>query len=128
MVRRRGSWPPLLVATAVFLALFGWQRSHSTILQVEQERDQARALAEQVGAADEVSVADVLALRDMVGLDAEIADWARLTSDFASYVQAARRDHEELPGAVLVAIRALATDEVAVRRFLVLRERFAAGS
>jgi len=129
MTARLGSWPPLLAASLVFLLFFVWQRGHSTVLQMEGQRAQAQELARAAQTtAPGVSVADVLALRDLVGVTAAFADWARVTEDFAARLRAARRDPQALEDEVLVAIRAIVADEVAVRRFLVLRDRFAAAS
>ena len=129
MVRRWGSWLPLLAFAVAVLLLFSWQRSRSTFLQIEAERDTARELTQLARAHDPgVSIADVLALRDMVGLDAEISARARDTSDIAAREKQARRGRGELEEAVAVAIRELTTDAVVARRFLLMRERFAGGS
>lgn len=128
MARRWGSWLPLLVVAIAFLLLFCWQRSRSTFLQIEQERAFARDLTHAYrDRAPGVAVADVLALRDMVGLDADVSDWVRATSDFAHRVEEARRS-VDLKEAIVAAIRGLTNDDVAIRRFLLMRERFAARS
>jgi len=136
---RRGHCLPLIAFAGAFLLLFCWQRSRSTFLQIEQDRALAGELMHVFRASSAgVSVADILALRDMLGLDVDFSDWARATSDFAHRLQEARRGTGNLalanlePGnleqAVAVAIRGLTNDAVAVRRFLLLRQRFAARS
>ncbi|HIE72461.1 MAG TPA: hypothetical protein EYP98_21130 [Planctomycetes bacterium] len=127
-----------MAAAAAFLLAFSWQRSHSSFLRIEQERGAAAGL---VGMARHlthtISVADALALRDLVGLHATQAAWAKTTSEFASLVQAAYfaqtlslapvgADGPEVLSAIRRAIGQLTDDAVAVRRFLLLRERFAA--
>lgn len=109
---RAGSWPALLVAACVFLALFVLLRSGSTFLAIEAQRDAASALASEHG----VSTADALALRDLVGADAPSDRWRDAVVRFVE-----RRDElgEQR------AIAELAGDPVAARRFVLLRERFA---
>jgi hypothetical protein len=128
-----------LATAAAFLLAFSWQRSHSSFLRIEQERGAAAGL---VGMSRHlthaISVADALALRDLVGLHATQAAWAKTTSEFASLVQSAYigqtlsvapaggNGPEVLLSAIRMAIGQLTDDAVAVRRFLLLRERFAA--
>jgi hypothetical protein len=130
---RRGSWPVLLALATAFVLLFYWQRSRSTFLLIEQERPAAVELAGRAG----VDVADVLALRDMIGLGASASEWEALVNEFASWlrrVPAASQPldrHAEpvwkpqLSGRPFAAGK-IAPDALAARRFLLLRERFAA--
>ena len=113
MILRRGSWPPLVGFAVLFVLAFWLQRSRSTFLQIERQRDVAVAIAGESG----LPLADVLALRDLVGLEAPEARWR----EAASRLQAGRQ--QGAPGA---ALRALTADGVALRRFELLRERFAA--
>ena len=125
---RRGSWPALLALAAAFVLLFYWQRSRSTFLQIEQERPVAARMAPLFG----VEVADVLALRDMAGLHAPEGVWYRLVGLYAAEVKTVRaagpvgapvvidREHASF------AASRVAPDDLAARRFLLLRERFAA--
>ena len=60
----------LLVLAVAFLLLFYWQRSRSDFLRIDSQRLAAETIAQDL----KVPVADVLALRDMIGLDASDAD------------------------------------------------------
>lgn len=144
MLGRYGSWPALLALAVAFVLLFYWQRSRSTFLRIEQERPVARAFA----ARAMIPVADVLALRDMVGLDASVAAWQRLVTDYAKGLRhitgssmslrrpavrnilpvGARAQVVEAwpPGPVATAAGRFANSKLAQRRFMLLRERFAA--
>lgn len=131
----RGSWPPLLAAMLVFLAVFAWQRQRSTFLALEADRDVAAALAARHG----LTTADVQALRELAGS----ADAAPLVAAFAAErgelgeplaavalfgdrpaATAARRQAAD-PAAAWARFR---SDPAAVPglRFLAMRERFAA--
>lgn len=128
MGHRWGSWLPLLVAAVLFLLLFSWQRSRSTVVQIGRERAVAATLRDAVRhQSPDVSVADVLALRDLVGT-ADLEVWGAATTEFALGLSRAQRNGANLDEAAAAAIRALTPDAVAVRRFLLLRERFATGS
>lgn len=136
---RGGSWPVLLALAAAFLVLFAVQRHRSTFLRIEAERPAALALAREAG----LGIADVLALRDLVGVDAAAAAWrdaalafARLRFELgdplaavavAGEPAAARRARAAAadPAAAWAAFR---VDAAALPglRFLLLRERFAA--
>ena len=58
MIVRRGSWPPLVGFAVLFVLAFWLQRSRSTFLQIERQRDVAVAIAGESG----LPLADVLAL------------------------------------------------------------------
>lgn len=109
--RRGGSWPALLGLVVVFLLLFVVQRARSTFLRIEAERAAAAELAVRHG----LSLAEVFALRDLVGVEAVDARWHEAVGRYA----AAGGGAEGLLG--LGADPALTQ-----RRFAMLRERFAA--
>jgi hypothetical protein len=84
--RRRwltGSASPLVVAplagaaVAILIAFF-WLRSRSTFLRIEAERPAAATLAGRHG----LTLAEVFALRDLVGADAPPAAWERAAAAF----------------------------------------------
>ncbi|MCB9876197.1 MAG: hypothetical protein H6835_01235 [Planctomycetes bacterium] len=77
---RAGSWPPLLGLVVAFLLLFAWQRSRSTFLRIEADREAAGALAAEHG----LTVAEVFALRDLVGVDAAAGRWQAAVARFAA--------------------------------------------
>lgn len=110
----------LLGLVLVFLLLFYWQRSRSSFLQIEQERAAAQLLADQV----HVDVGAVLALRDMIGLGAPMAQWATQSRALERSIEAARVAGATDP--VASGVRLFAPTALAGRRFLLLRERFAA--
>ncbi len=136
----------LLVLAAAFVLLFYWQRSRSTFLRIEQERPAAAELAKGAG----LDVADVLALRDMIGLEASTADWQRVVAEFSAHLQvgkmplandssggatgdgavgatgggAAATLPAATPPEMAFAASQIAPDALAARRFLLLRERF----
>ena len=120
MPARRGSWPVLLLLATVFLLLFYWQRSHSSFLQIERERQTAQLLADQV----EVDLATMLALRDMIGLDVPVEQWASEALALQRSIESARLAGE--PDPVVSGVRLFAPTPLAARRFALLRERFAA--
>lgn len=133
MQRRHGSWPALLVLAVAFLLLFYWQRSRSDFLRIDSQRFVAETMARDL----KVPVADILALRDMIGLDASAAAWRLVAADFGACLSApilgGQGPPKEGPEVVPVAserlaeaIRAVAPDALAGRRFLLVRERFAA--
>lgn len=135
----RGSWPALLLVTAAFLAAFWWLRGRSTVLAIEAELPAAEAL----GRAHGVPLADVFALRELVGATAPAAAWQTAVAEFT-------RQRDELgPELAAVAIagrpelaraaRAAAADAASAwarfrvepaalpgLRFVQLRARFAA--
>lgn len=136
---RRGSWPVLLALAAAFLVLFAVQRHRSTFLRIEAERPAAVELARETG----LGVADVFALRDLVGADAAAVAWrdaalafARLRGELgdalavvavAGDAAAARRARAAAPDADR-AWEQFRVEPAALPglRFLALRERFAA--
>ena len=133
MPSRRGSWPALIALAAAFVLLFYWQRSRSTFLRIELERPEAAQLAKRAG----IDVADVLALRDMIGLEASVADWRGVVADFSGKLKYLRSEQtgskRDVRGArspvtaeISLAASLVAQDPLAVRRFLLLRERFGA--
>lgn len=76
---RAGSWRPLLVVTAAFLAAFTALRSSSDFLAIEAEAPAARALAARHG----VPLADALALRELVGLQTSTERWHDVVQRYA---------------------------------------------
>ena len=139
MSSRRGSWPYLIALAALFLAAFVVQRARSGFLAIEAERDTAVAIAREHG----LSVAEAMALRDLVGQAAGVPQWhsaaalfarerARLGDPLAALVVAGRADAAELAvqeaGAKDLAWQRLQLLPEAVPglRFLALRDRFAA--
>lgn len=135
---RRGSARPLLVVALVFLVLFAWQRSRSTVLQIEAKRHEAARLAEVCQELDPgLRTADVMALHDLCGVAADRAVWTDCVNRFLKRVDQARQ-MLDLGGLVplapggpvsdrlaAMAVRDMTGDDLAVRRFLILRERFA---
>jgi hypothetical protein len=113
---------------AAFLLLFALQRSRSTFLTIERQRAEARSLAEREG----VALAAVLALRDLVGPGVPVAAWHRAVATFATEFHAACPGNAEalslaeVQQAELAGVRALTQSDVALRRWQLLRERFAA--
>ncbi len=79
MTRKTGSWPFLLGALVLFLALFAWRRADSTFLAIEAEIGAARVVAAQAS----LAVADALALRDLVGAQVAEAQWQQAALQFA---------------------------------------------
>lgn len=139
----RGSWPVLLLLSATFVALFYAVRGRSVFLQIERDRAGAEVLTRQTG----VPLADVLALRDLIGLHAAPSEWQGVVTRFAAgLADASQLVADQVtqspaprvplgnsvgpvvvePEAAAVAIRGIAKTPLAARRFLVLRERFAA--
>jgi hypothetical protein len=129
----RGSWPALFALAVLFLAAFYGLRSCSNFLRIE--RDQA--VAEQLAADMSLAVADVMALHDMLGPDTGLARWRAVAEEFGGHLYAAvpsqlgadlGRSEAGLAAfeAVKRAIAAIAPSDLAVRRFLLMRERFAA--
>jgi hypothetical protein len=137
--RRGGSWPWLLLVTAAFLLAFAWRRGRSTVLAIEAERPAALALATGHG----LPIAEVFALRELIGASAPAAAWAAAVAEFA------RRRTELGPELAAVAVAGPAEPAEAARaaaadpagawarfrvepaalpglRFVQLRERFAA--
>tara|TARA_R110002096_G_scaffold5956_8_gene27356 strand:- start:861 stop:1286 length:426 start_codon:yes stop_codon:yes gene_type:complete len=136
----------LLLLAATFVLLFYWQRSRSTFLRIEQERPAAAELAKGAG----LDVADVFALRDMIGLEASTADWQRVVAEFAAHLHvgkmrvandssggaaghgaagaagggAAGTLPAATPPEMAFAASQIAPNALAARRFLLLRERF----
>ncbi len=139
--RRVGSWPILLLLLGAFLASFAWLRSRSTFLAIEADRASAAAVAAESG----LPVADVMALRDLVGSHASVERWraaaarfaaerARLGDPFAAVVATA--DVETAAAAIAARSAAADADAAWTRfavefqaeaglRFLSVRERFA---
>jgi hypothetical protein len=136
---RFGSGPAIVLLTVAFLAAFFWLRHRSSFLAIEADRHAAVAVA----AAHGLSLADVFALRDLVGAEAPAARWTAAAAEFADLRQ---RLGEPLAAVALAgeraaaeAARTQATDAVAAwqrfrtdaralpgQRFLVVRDRFAA--
>jgi hypothetical protein len=139
--RGAGSWPALLALAAAVLLTFFWQRSRSTFLRIEGEREQARVLAQRHG----LSVAEVFALRDLVGVTVDAAAWERAVAAFpalraelgeglaavalAGQGEWARQQRTRGPDATAAWQQARAAKEALPGlRFLALRERFGARS
>lgn len=133
MPSRRRSWPALIALAIAFVLLFYWQRSRSTFLRIEQERPAAAELAGRAG----LDVADVLALRDMIGLEASAEDWRGVVAEFSAGLRDIRAEQSRLDrGArgvrsalvpeIPFAASLVAHNRLAVRRFMLLRERFGA--
>lgn len=76
---RAGSWRPLLAVAAAFLAAFTALRSSSDFLAIEADAPAARALAARHG----VPLADALALRELVGLQASTERWHDVVQRYA---------------------------------------------
>jgi hypothetical protein len=76
---RAGSWRPLLAVTAAFLVAFTALRSTSDFLAIEADAPAARALAARHG----VPLADALALRELVGLQASAERWHDVVQRYA---------------------------------------------
>ena len=133
MPSRRRSWPALIALALAFVLLFYWQRSRSTFLRIELERPVAAQLARRA----DIDVADVLALRDMIGLEASVEDWWGVVAEFSAKLKRLRSE-QSLPdrgargvGSAVVpeislAASMVAHDDLAVRRYMLLRERFGA--
>ena len=126
-----------MLLAAVFLAAFAWQRHRSVFRAIEADRDAAVAVA----TAHRLTVAEAMALRELLGREAPPAAWNDAASSFA----ARRRQMGDPLAAVAVAgdeeaaaaaLRATAdpasawavfrTDVRAIAglRFLAMRERF----
>jgi hypothetical protein len=135
---RRSSWPPLLVAAAVFAALFTWQRLRSPFLAVEARAAVLAPAAQAHG----LDVAEAMALAAMLPRDAAptlhaeamrvfAADRVRLGDGLAAVAmfgdreraEAARREAAD-PVAAWLAFRAQ-PEALPGLRFLALRDRFA---
>ncbi|MFN7671644.1 MAG: hypothetical protein ACK5S5_14465 [Planctomycetota bacterium] len=76
---RAGSWRPLLAVAAAFLAAFTALRSSSDFLAIEADAPAARTLAARHG----VPLADALALRELVGLQASTERWHDVVQRYA---------------------------------------------
>jgi len=140
LVRGRvGSWPAIVLLTVTFLVAFFWLRHRSSFLTIEHDRAAAAAVA----AAHGLSLADALALRDLVGVAAPASAWADAAADFArlrprlgdalaAVAVAGERDAAEAAlaaaGDAVVAWQRFSVDARALPglRYLVVRERFAA--
>ena len=139
----------LWLLVAAFVLAFYWQRHRSVFLRIERQRDAAQVLASAHG----LATADVLALRDLVGAAASHDVWQQIVVQFAKRVhhyraaaatrspahtqateaqsteaqlEAGQQAEVQPAAAELQAIRVLAPDALAARRFQLLRERFAA--
>jgi len=77
---KRGSWPLLLAAVAAFAAAFAGLRGRSSFLAIAGQRDAAQELAARHG----LAVADALALRDLVGVDAAPGVWEAAAAAFVA--------------------------------------------
>jgi len=77
---KHGSWPLLGAAAAVFLLAFAWQRQRSPFLAIEA----AESVALPVARAHGLSLADVFALRESLGVDAQPAALAAAAATFAA--------------------------------------------
>lgn len=104
----------LATLSVVCLALFCVQRARSPFLAAERERGTAAQLAAELG----LDWAEVLALREGVGVELELPDDLALRAR-AYRAEITRQGNREL------AIQALAgrSDEVVVRRFVSVAER-----
>ena len=120
MPARRGSWPALLLLATVFLLLFYWQRSRSSFLQIERQRQMGQLLADQV----DVDLGTMLALRDMIGLAVPVEQWTSEALALKRSIDVAKLAGE--PDPVVSAVRLFAPTPLAARRVALLRERFAA--
>lgn len=136
---RGGSWPPLLLAGALFLLAFGWQRHRSCFLAIEAMGEAVAATARPYG----VDAAAAAALRAMAGV--EVVDEAWRTT-LAAWAAARATLGEELAAVAVFGDRAAAASARAAAadaasawqrfrsrreaepglRFVMLRERFAA--
>lgn len=76
----RGSWPLLLVLAAVVLGAFWLLRDRSGFLAIERDVGPAR----EVAAAHGLTVAEVMALRDGLGVDADLERWRGAAARFAA--------------------------------------------
>lgn len=135
-----GSWPVLIALAAAFLLLFWLQRQRSSFLAIEGERDTAIVIAQLY----ELTHADALALRDLVGAAAPAAAWRNAAATFAAVrgrfgdglaavvvagdAAAAEAALAAAAGRPDAAWQAMRSEPAAVPglRFLALRERFAA--
>jgi hypothetical protein len=104
---RAGSWRPLLAVTAAFLAAFTALRSSSDFLAIEADAPAARALAARHG----VPLADALALRELVGLQASTERWHDVVQRYAGLRPSL--------GDPLAAIAATASDAAVVAAVMV---------
>jgi hypothetical protein len=75
----RDSRPLLLALAGAFLASFWLQRARSPFLGIEADRDAAAAVASRHG----LSIADAMALRELIGTNAELAVWHEAAATFA---------------------------------------------
>lgn len=139
---RRGSWPWLLGAAALFLVGFAAIRQRSPFLRIEVRAPRAAELARTYG----VDRAAVLALHEGRGVELDDAAWARLVADYATEQGRLGRElaalwvlgDEAARAAVTKAVQEhgdeawsrLATLPLALpaHRFLEVAERFAARS
>ncbi len=123
----------------LFLGAFWLQRQRSSFLAIERDRAAAAAVAARHG----VSLAEAMALRDLIGADAAAERWHEVAA-----IYAAERPRLGEPLAAVAAAGGRAAAEAALRaagdperawsafrldamavpglRFLALRERFAA--
>ncbi len=76
----RSSWLPLAAVAVVFLAAFAWLRQRSSFLAIERDRAAAAAIATRHA----VAVADVMALRELVGLAAGDDAWQTAVACYAA--------------------------------------------
>lgn len=80
MRQRWGSWPFLLLLAGGSFAALLWRRGESSFLAIEARRAAAQSLAER----HRLAVAEVLALHDLVGVDADAVAWAAAAAEFAA--------------------------------------------
>jgi len=135
--------PLLVLLGALVLAAVAFQRARSPFLRIEAERDLAARIAAQ--AADDLRVVDVLALRELLGVDRDESGLHVAARAFSEL--RARFDGSELlailgvvgelervedawgrSGGDVAATEALARlwpEAVAATRFVRMRERFA---
>ncbi|MCC7399225.1 MAG: hypothetical protein IT455_19330 [Planctomycetes bacterium] len=141
----RGSWPFLLVPAAAVLFLFWFVRAGSDFLAIEADAAAARVVA----AAHGLTVAEAMALRDGLGVDADHERWrgaaarfaaerARLGEAFAAVFAVGDAAAVRAALAATTAVADAAAADAAWRefrrrqealpglRFLAMRERFAA--
>ena len=76
---RGGSWPWLGAAALVFFGLFFGQRQRSTFLAIELNRADLAATAVRHG----LALAEVMALRDLIGSASALADHEAAAASFA---------------------------------------------
>jgi hypothetical protein len=77
---KRSSWPLLFAAAAAFLAVFAWQRHRSYFLAIEAARADAEPLARDYG----LALADVMALRLLLGRDAPTTAWREAVARYGA--------------------------------------------